>query len=63
MRADVAQCASLLPPQTLSRTEQAPALIAGEEIESRSMLDIVMLAIGLGFFALSVAYAYACDRL
>ena len=27
------------------------------------MLDIAMLAIGLGFFALSAAYAYACDRL
>jgi hypothetical protein len=28
-----------------------------------SMLDIIMLAIALGFFALSVGYAYACDRL
>jgi hypothetical protein len=27
------------------------------------MLDAIMLAIGLGFFALSVAYAYACERL
>jgi len=27
------------------------------------MLDVVMLAIGLGFFALSVGYVYACDRL
>jgi len=27
------------------------------------MLDIVMLAIGLGFFALSIGYAMACDRL
>jgi len=27
------------------------------------MLDLIMLAIGLGFFALSVGYAYACDRL
>jgi hypothetical protein len=27
------------------------------------MLDIIMLAMGLGFFALSVGYAYACDRL
>ena len=27
------------------------------------MLDLVMLAIGLGFFALSVGYAYACDWL
>jgi len=27
------------------------------------MLDIVMLAIALVFFALSVAYTVACDRL
>jgi len=27
------------------------------------MSDIIMLAIGLGFFALSVGYAVACDRL
>ena len=27
------------------------------------MFDIVMLAIGLGFFALSVGYAMACDQL
>jgi len=27
------------------------------------MLDFVMLALGLGFFASSVAYAYACDWL
>jgi len=30
---------------------------------SIKMLDLVMLAIGLGFFALSVGYAVACDRL
>jgi hypothetical protein len=27
------------------------------------MLDLAMLILGLGFFALSVAYAYACERL
>jgi hypothetical protein len=30
---------------------------------SPEMLDVVMLAVGLGFFALSVGYAMACDRL
>jgi hypothetical protein len=30
---------------------------------SIKMLDLVMLAIGLGFFALSVGYTIACDRL
>ena len=28
-----------------------------------AMMDIVMLTIGLGFFALTVGYAFACDRL
>jgi len=27
------------------------------------MLDVIMLAIGLGFFALSVGYTITCDRL
>jgi len=27
------------------------------------MLDIVMLVLGLGFFALAVGYTYACERL
>jgi hypothetical protein len=31
--------------------------------EGYGMLDSVMLAIGLGFFALSVGYTIACDRL
>jgi len=27
------------------------------------MLDIVMLALALGFFAAGMGYAYACERL
>jgi len=27
------------------------------------MLDILLLALGLGFFVVSIGYAYACDRL
>jgi len=27
------------------------------------MLDVILLAGGFGFFALSIAYAYACDWL
>jgi hypothetical protein len=27
------------------------------------MMDVVMLAIGLGFFVLTIGYCYACDRL
>jgi hypothetical protein len=46
-------------------TGQPPSVARSEPSVARSieMLDIIMLAIGLGFFALSVGYAYACDRL
>jgi hypothetical protein len=30
---------------------------------SPPMMDVVMLAIGFAFFALSIAYVYACDLL
>ncbi len=31
--------------------------------EGAFMLDIVMLALGIGFFVLAVGYSYACERL
>lgn len=31
--------------------------------ENGSMLDLIMLATGLGFFGLSIIYGLACDRL
>ncbi|MFS2011928.1 hypothetical protein ACCD06_18905 [Azospirillum sp. CT11-132] len=31
--------------------------------ETRTMLDILFLALTVGFFAASVAYVHACDRL
>jgi hypothetical protein len=30
---------------------------------STSMMDILMLALGFGFFALAIGYTYACERL
>jgi len=27
------------------------------------MMDVVMVALGVGFFALSTAYVYACEQL
>jgi hypothetical protein len=36
---------------------------AAIRIRSIPMLDAVMMAIAFAFFALSVAYVYACDRL
>lgn len=32
-------------------------------IWSTAMLDVLLLALGLGLFVISVGYAYACDRL
>jgi tRNA A58 N-methylase Trm61 len=31
--------------------------------EGEAMLDAILLAVGVGFFALSIAYAFGCDRL
>lgn len=31
--------------------------------KEHAMLDIVLLALGLGFFALSVVYTYVCEQL
>jgi hypothetical protein len=31
--------------------------------EEKPMLDVLMIALALAFFAVSVGYAYACDRL
>ena len=38
-------------------------LCANGAIRSIPMLDILMLALGLGFFALAIGYTYACERL
>jgi hypothetical protein len=31
--------------------------------KEQSMLDVILLAGGIGFFIVSIAYAYGCDRL
>jgi hypothetical protein len=37
--------------------------LAGKVKEISNMMDVIVLAIGIAFFALSIAYAYACERL
>ena len=37
-----------------------PAVLVAQE---HPMLDIVMLALGAGFFVAGIGYAYACERL
>lgn len=46
--------------QNKRKHEPQSAVIA---LKEHSMLDVIMLALGLGFFMLSIGYAYACDRL
>jgi hypothetical protein len=36
---------------------------ANYRAQEHFMLDVVMLALGLGFFAAGIGYAYACERL
>ena len=36
---------------------------AAHTAQEHLMLDVVMLALGLGFFVLAVGYTYACERL
>ena len=43
--------------------QRAQAVIGTHPQGDIRMLDIILIAVGLGFFALSIAYAYACDRL
>jgi hypothetical protein len=31
--------------------------------KEQPMLDVIMLAVGLGFFALAIGYTIACDHL
>ena len=50
------------PPQSACLQEALTAFGAPRRWELQ-MLDIIVLAIGLGLFALSVGYTFACDRL
>jgi hypothetical protein len=43
-----------------ARPRVRPAVHAAQE---HPMLDIVMLALGAGFFLAGIGYAYACERL
>ena len=38
-------------------------LLRGTGRKEHQMLDLTLLALGLGFFVLTIGYAYACDRL
>jgi hypothetical protein len=42
---------------------KAPLITTYQRCREHLMLDVIMIAIALGFFALSVGYAVACDQL
>jgi hypothetical protein len=46
----------------LSRNAQ-PSRPETTATKEHLMLDVVMLALGLGFFLVAVGYAHACERL
>jgi hypothetical protein len=43
--------------------QQASAGTFQNSARSIPMMDVVMVALGIGFFALSIAYVYACEQL
>ena len=50
----------------IHRNPHRPAnvrVVVGQVHKELLMLDVIMLALGLGFFVVSIGYAYACDRL
>jgi hypothetical protein len=50
------------PPQS-AFPQRAVVTHASMRDKEHLMLDIVVLALGLGFFVMAVGYAYACERL
>ena len=38
-------------------------IITTRNKEERSMMDVIVLGLALGFFALAIGYAHACERL
>jgi hypothetical protein len=51
------------PPQFDLPTNAQRLCTATSATRSIFMWDVVMLALGLGFFVVGIGYAYACERL
>jgi hypothetical protein len=49
--------------QNCTSPQLSAAVLKHALLRSILMMDVVMLAIGFVFFALSIGYVYACDRL
>jgi hypothetical protein len=53
---------SLPSPRAIVMRARLREFLFENSLES-SMLDLIMLALGLGFFAAAIGYTYACERL
>ena len=47
----------------LRRPQRRTLLRESAQTQEQTMLDILMLALAAGFFALAIGYTYACERL
>ena len=56
-------CDRVLTQRHPSSLEHAIVAYGNKRHKEHLMLDVVMLALGLGFFVLAVGYTYACERL
>ena len=52
-----------LTPSSRIYMQEVPIFRLRQRARSIAMMDIVMLALGFAFFAVSIGYVYACDRL
>jgi hypothetical protein len=50
-------------PRSVVLRNKAPPITTYQRCREPLMFDAIMIAIALGFFALSVGYTIACDRL
>ena len=63
MRAGLLPALPVLIYRNLPFEEYAMLAYGNKRDKERLMLDVVMLALGLGFFVVGIGYAYACERL
>jgi hypothetical protein len=56
-------CDSVLVQRNPRSLKHARAAQGNKREKEHLMLDIVMLALGIGFFVVAVGYTYACERL
>jgi hypothetical protein len=46
-----------------NQVERCRGIPPAHHFRSTPMMDVVMVALAIGFFAVSIAYVYACEQL